>query len=90
MIGTFKVDVLTTSNLLQIPAGAVNVFGNAGPVGGQTEPPPLDDGGDEGMYVNTMVGAAGAGRSKQAGLGGGGGGLFDNVDEDLFGAPPPR
>ncbi|XP_041473372.1 WASH complex subunit 2-like isoform X11 [Lytechinus variegatus] len=73
----------------KIPAGAVNVFGNAGPVGGQTEPPPLDDGGDEGMYVNTMVGAAGAGRSKQAGLGGGGG-LFDNVDEDLFGAPPPR
>ncbi|XP_072168433.1 uncharacterized protein [Diadema setosum] len=70
----------------KIPVGAVNVFGSAGPVGGQTEPPPLEDDGDEGMYVNTMVGAPGAGRAKtgQTPLGGG---LFDNVDEDLFGVP---
>ena len=89
MMGTLEVETLPSTNLSQIPAGAVNVFGSAGPLGGQTEPPPLpDDNGDEGMYVNTMVGAAGAGRSKQAALGGGG--LFDNVDEDLFGAPPPR
>ena len=63
------------------------MFGGANPLGGQTEPPPREDDGDEDMYVNTMIGTPGAGRSKHAG---GGGGLFDNVDDDLFGTPPPR